>query len=111
MADDYTRSNSGSYKPWVVLITCGGPVDDITAIAGEVQNLQRADKLRLMALGTQGANISALKMLTDVVFRQDGDDFMSFFDWIGKCMWAIAQTSPGEKPQLPPLEGNVYREK
>lgn len=111
MTEGYTLSKPNSYKPWVILITCGGPIDDITAIANEVQNLQSADKLRLMALGTQGSNTTALKSLTDVVFKQDGDDFMPFFDWIGKCMWAIAQTSPGEKPKLPQLEGNVYREK
>ena len=110
MAEDYTRTNN-SYKPWIIFITNGGPADDISAVANKVQSLQQADKLRFMALGTQGYNASALKMLTDVVFRQDGDDFSSFFNWISKCMWAIAKTSPGEKPQLPTLEGNVYRDK
>lgn len=111
MAEDYTRANVNHYKPWIILITNGGPADDISAIADAVQSLQQADKLRFMALGTQGYDAASLKRLTDVVFRQDGNDYAPFFNWISKCMWAIAKTSPGEKPQLPALEGNVYRDR
>lgn len=111
MAEDYTRTKVNFYKPWIIMITNGGPADDISAVAGVVQSLQQADKLRFMALGTQDYDAVSLKRLTDVVFRQDGDDYTSFFNWISKCMWAIAKTSPGEKPQLPTLEGNVYRDK
>ncbi|MCL2617736.1 MAG: VWA domain-containing protein [Defluviitaleaceae bacterium] len=110
MTENRVRSQTNSYKPWVILITGSAPADDITAIAGHVQNMQNSDRLRFMALGVQGYNATALQQLTDVVFKMDGTDFAHFFDWINKCMWAVAQTSPGEKPQLPPLQGNVYRE-
>ena len=92
------------------MITGGEPSDDITAAASTLQNMQRAEKLRFMALSC-GYSASTLKILTDVVFRQDGDDFAPFFEWLGKCISAIAKTSPNEKPQLPPLHGNVYRDK
>ena len=111
MTEEYTRTNINSYKPWIVLVANSRPADDVSAVAGAVKSLQGVDKLRLMALGTQGYDAAVLKQLTDVVFRQDGDDFAAFFDWISKCMWAIAKTAPGEKPQLPQLEGNVYRDK
>jgi uncharacterized protein YegL len=110
MVEDYTRSKPSAYKPWIVLITGGSPSDDINAVAGEIQGLQRADKLRFMALGVASYNAAALKRLTDVVFRLDGADFAPFFDWISQCMWAIARSVPGEKPQLPQLQGNVYRD-
>ena len=111
MLRDYLRNQPDYYKPWVILVSGSNPADDITAAAGEVQSMQGAGKLRFMSLGVQGYNAAALKQLTDVVFRMDGTDFTSFFDWIKGCMWAIARTSPSEKPQLPPLEGNVYRDK
>ena len=110
MVEGRVSYQAESYKPWVILITGGGPEDDISAIAGEVRNLQKADRLRFMALGTQGYDAASLKQLTDVVFRLDGTDFTNFFDWVGKCIRAIAQSQPGGKPQLPPLEGNVYRD-
>ena len=40
----------------------------------------------------------------------DGTDFTSFFSWVGKSMRSVSTTAPGEKPPLPPLEGNVFRD-
>jgi uncharacterized protein YegL len=100
-----------TYKPWVILIAGSEPADDITAVAEDIQKMQKADKLRLIALGAEGYDATTLKRLTDVVFRLDGTDFAPFFNWVSKSMWAITQTSPGGKPQLPPLQGNVYRDK
>jgi len=111
MLADYSISQPNLYKPWIIMITGSRPTDDISVVAKELQNLQSADKLRFMALGVQNYNAAALKQLTDVVFKIDDTDFAPFFDWISKSMWAIAQTNPGEKPQLPPLQGNIYRDK
>ena len=111
MVDDYLYAQTNAYKPWIVLISGSRPNDDISAVAGTIQNMQQAEKLRFIALGTGSCDNAVLKRLTDIVFRLDGTDFASFFDWISRSMWAIAQTSPGDKPQLPTLQGNVYRDK
>ena len=111
MAEEYTKSNARAYKPWVIMITPSEPSDDITSIAHEVQNMQNADKLRFMALGVLDYSPAALKKLTDVVFRQKGTDFASFFTWISQCVKVIVRTKPGEKPQLPQLTGDVYRDR
>lgn len=109
--EKYTLSLTNAYKPWIIFVTGSTPSDNIDVITKEVQNVQGNDKLRFMALGVQGSDPAVLKKLTDVVFRLDGTDFTSFFEWISKCISAIAQTAPGEKPQLPTLQGNVYRDK
>ena len=106
----YRRSGTEPYKPWVILVTDGEPLDDITEVAQEVTEMQNAGKVRFIALGVGDYNSAALKKLTDVVFRMDGTDFTSFFDWVGKSMRSVSQSSPGEKPPLPPLEGNIYRD-
>jgi uncharacterized protein YegL len=105
----YRRSGSEPYKPWILLVTDGEPLDDITAVAQEVQAMQDAGKARFIALGVGNFDLATLKKITDVVFRMDGTDFSSFFDWVGKSMRSVSTTAPGEKPPLPPLEGNVYR--
>jgi uncharacterized protein YegL len=106
-----TRSRSAdTYKPWIVFVSCGEPSDNIAAISNEIKNAQNADRLRFIALGAGDYNSSALKQLTDVVFRLDGADFSPFFGWVSQCMGAIARSSPGTKPQLPQLQGNVYRD-
>ncbi|MDR2570185.1 MAG: hypothetical protein LBD23_07790 [Oscillospiraceae bacterium] len=110
MVESRTRFQT-THKPWIILISGSNPVDDIAAVAGEIQAVQNVDRLRFMALSVGGRNVTVLKQLTDVVFRLDDTDFAPFFNWIGQCIWAISKISPGEKPQLPPLEGNVYRER
>ena len=111
MVDGYAISNTGGYKPWVIMISSSEPSDDVSSVAIEIQNKHRAEKLRFMALSVDGHGSASLKKLTDVVFRQNGPDFTSFFNWASKSIKTIVRTKPGEKPQLPQLEGNVYRDR
>ena len=107
----YRNSGTEPYKPWIIFVTDGEPLnEDITEIAQEMISMQASNKVRLIALGVGDYNSAKLKELTDVVFRMEGTDFTSFFDWVNKSMRSISLSSPGEKPQLPPLEGNVYRD-
>jgi len=111
MVDEYSRNNAKIYKPWVVLISTSEPADDISAVTGDIQSLQSSDKLRFMALGVLDYDAISLKRLTDVVFQQKGMDFTDFFDWLCRSVKIIVRSKPGEKPQLPPLQGSVYRDK
>ena len=106
----YRYSGSEPYKPWVILVTDGAPLDDITAVAREIQAAQDEGRLRFIALGCGDYDSAKLKQLTDVVFRLEGTDFSAFFNWVAKSMRAVSTTAPGEKPPLPPLEGNVFRD-
>ena len=106
----YRYSGSEPYKPWIILVTDGEPLDNIDAVAQEVHAAQAEGKVRFIALGCGNYNSAALKKLTDVVFRLEGTDFSSFFNWVAKSMRAVSTTAPGEKPPLPPLEGNVFRD-
>jgi len=114
MADErsrfYRRSGTEPYKPWILLVTDGEPLDNIQAVAREVRLMQDEEKVRLIALGVGDFNPKPLKEITDVVFRMEGTDFSAFFNWVGKSMRSVSITAPGEKPPLPPLEGNVYRD-
>ena len=106
----YRRSGTEPYKPWIILVTDGEPLDNIDAVAQEVQAAQNEGKVRFIALGVGNYNSAPLKKITDVVFRMEGTDFSSFFNWVGKSMRSVSTTAPGEKPPLPPLEGNVFRD-
>jgi len=106
----YRRSGSEPYKPWIILVTDGEPLDDISSVIEEVADMQDEGKVRFIALGVGDYDSDTLRRITDVVFRMDGTDFTSFFNWVGKSMRSVSQSSPGEKPPLPPLEGNVFRD-
>ena len=114
MADErsrfYRRSGTEPFKPWIIMVTDGAPLDDITQIANEVKSAQDSDKVRFIALGVGDYDPKALAQLTDVVFKMEGTDFTSFFDWVNKSMRSVSAAAPGEKPKLPALEGNIYRD-
>lgn len=105
----YRRSGTEPYKPWIILVSDGEPLDDITAVAREVHDMQQAGRARFLALGVGDCKMATLAQITDVVMRMDGTDFTNFFNWVGKSMRSVSTTAPGEKAPLPPLEGNVYR--
>ncbi|MCL1882660.1 MAG: VWA domain-containing protein [Defluviitaleaceae bacterium] len=105
----YRRSGSEPYKPWIILVSDGEPLDDINAVAKEVKDMQDTGKARFLALGVGDCKMDMLAKITDVVFRMDDTDFTTFFNWVGKSMRSVSTTAPGEKAPLPPLEGNVYR--
>ena len=106
----YRRSGSEPFKPWIILVTDGEPLDNIDAVVQEVQTAQNEGKVRFIAVGVGSFNRATLKKITDVVLHMDGTDFTDFFNWVGKSMRSVSTTAPGEKPALPPLEGNVYRD-
>jgi len=106
----YRRSGTEPYKPWIILITDGEPLDNINNIVDEVADMQNEGKVRFLALAIGDCDRRHLKRLSDVVFHINDADFESFFDWVGKSMRSVSTTAPGEKAPLPPLEGNVYRD-
>ena len=109
--EEYSSSYESIYKPWVIMIASSGPSDDISIVAREVIDKHRNEQLRFIALGVSSYNDVALKQLTDVVLRQDGNDFSSFFEWASQCIKVIVNNKLGDKPRLPSLQGNIYRDR
>ena len=108
---DYTRNQKQVHKPWVIMICGSSPGDDVSSVASEIKSAHGFEALRFIALGVDRCDFVNLNRLTDVVFRQDGISFASFFDWLCGCVRAMSQTPLGQKPQLPNLTGNVYNDK
>jgi len=110
LTETYSRAHTHIHKPWIVMISTGAPVDSTSGVAAEVQSSQSAGKFRFIALGAVDSNAATLKAFTDIVIRQKGVDFSDFFGWLCNCVRVIVRTPPSEKPLLPNLDGNVYRD-
>ena len=108
-SDFYKRSaGTEPYKPWVFLVSDGGPSDDISAVANEIKTMENDRKVSFRSLGVPGYDMATLRLLSgEKVFALEGVDFASFFDWVAKSMRSVSHSSPGEKPQAVPVEGNV----
>ena len=105
----YRRAGTEPYKPWVILISDGGPQDDITAAANRIKEMEEVGKLSFRSLGVEGYDPKVLHYLSGPkVMKLQGTDFSSFFDWVNKSMRSVSQSSPGERPKAEKLTGNVF---
>ena len=102
----YRRMGTEPYKPWIVMITDGEPLDNVDAIAQKVNQLAENGKLAFWTLCVPGANPREMHKISGKrVLNLAGYDFSGFFDWVNKSMRAVSQSSPGEKvkgQELPP---------
>lgn len=98
-----------SYKPWIVLISCSIPTDDITDVAQEVNTLSDRQKLMFVSLGVEGYDSMILHTLSSNVMKLEGTDFTEFFNWVNKSLATYTDCTRTflNKPLFAPLSGNV----
>ena len=102
----YRRMGTEPYKPWIILISDGAPMDNISKVSERVNSLVQSNKLAFWSLSLPGADNSILHQLSGRrVLNLVGYDFTGFFDWVNKSMRAVSESAPGEKvkgQELPP---------
>ena len=104
----YRKTGTVPYKPWVILISDGAPTDDISSAVKRIKDMEENGKVSFRSLGVPGYDSNVLHRLSgNKVFKLQGTDFTSFFDWVNKSMRSVSQSSPHEKPEAVRLSGNV----
>ncbi len=99
----YRRMGTEPYKPWIVMISDGVPLDDVSTVSTKLNQLTKANKLAFWSLSLPGADNRVLHALSGPrVLNLIDYDFAGFFDWVNKSMRAVSESSPGEKVMLPP---------
>ena len=102
----YRRMGTEPYKPWIVMISDGAPLDNIDDVAVKLTNLSRSNKLAFWSLSLPGADNKVLHELSGArVLNLVGYNFSEFFNWVNKSMRAVSESAPGEKvkgQELPP---------
>jgi uncharacterized protein YegL len=93
----YRANGIAFYRPWVFLITDGGPTDQWKEAAAKVQEGEGAKSFAFFAVGVQGANLDALKQIaTRAPLKLDGLKFRSLFQWLSNSMKSVSQSTPGD---------------
>lgn len=99
------------YKPWVILISDGAPLDDITAVVDEIQDMEENGKLKFFSLGVGNYDSNTLHRLSgQKVMKLEGYDFTEFFDWVNKSMRSVSESAPGQVPRGIPLPASVDKD-
>src|SRR5205823_10176487 len=97
----YRGSGIPIYRPWVFLITDGGPTDSWQNAARLIREGEANKKFKFFAVGVEGANFDVLKQLSvgDVI-RLEGLRFRNLFQWLSDSLGGVARSQPGDEVKL-----------
>lgn len=104
----YKRNGVQYYRPWLLLITDGGPNDDWVESAHRMQQADTDKKLISFVIGVQEADMHTLKRIAPpqrppVHLR--GLEFAELFSWLSTSLQRVSSGKVGEMRALPPITG------
>ena len=105
---EFSKKGVDYYQPWLVLMSDGGPTDDISTAVRRVQELSSKKKLTVFSVAIgDNADIGVLKqfssMKNNLVLKvKSAEHFKEFFEWLSQSVSVASQSVPGDKPSLPP---------
>ena len=102
---DYRNNGIEYYRPWVLLITDGGPTDNWQNAAQMVRQFAANKKVQFYAVGVQGADMNTLSQIAPTnkpPVMLKGLDFPDLFKWLSSSMSVVSASKPGDQTALPP---------
>jgi uncharacterized protein YegL len=81
--DEYKANGISYYKPWIFLITDGGPTDEWHSAAALAREGESSGSFAFFATGVAGANMEVLKQISvRERLKLDGLKFRELFQWL-----------------------------
>jgi uncharacterized protein YegL len=97
----YRASGIPHYRPWVFLITDGGPTDSWQKAAQLVHDGEAKKKFKFFAVGVVGANFNILKQISvSDPIQLKGLRFRDLFAWLSSSLSSVSQSQPNEEVPL-----------
>jgi uncharacterized protein YegL len=104
----YRHSSINYYRPWVFLITDGGPTDSWRHAASLVHAGDNDEKksFSFFAVGVEGANMEILAQISRrEPLKLKGLRFRDMFAWLSSSLGGVSRSTPGTQVLLPPPTG------
>jgi uncharacterized protein YegL len=105
--NEYRASGISYYRPWIFLITDGGPTDAWQAAAAAVREGETSKQFAFFAIGVKGANMDVLKQISSArePLSLEGLKFRELFSWLSSSLRSVSQSTPGTEVPLESPKG------
>lgn len=100
----YRAAGVSYYRPWIFLITDGGPDpgDPWQSAAVQVKQGEASKSFAFFTVAVEGANMDVLAQIAArPPAKLKGVNFREMFLWLSQSMQAVSQSSPGDTVPLP----------
>jgi uncharacterized protein YegL len=103
---EYRSNGISYYRPWIFLITDGGPTDAWQTSAAVVREGESTKKFAFFAIGVQGANMEILRQISlREPLSLDGLKFRELFSWLSSSLRSVSRSIPGVEVPLESPKG------
>lgn len=104
---EYKSNGISHFRPWIFLITDGGPTDSWQAAAAAVREGEAAKQFAFFAIGVKGANMDVLKQISSArdPLSLDGLKFRELFAWLSSSLKSVSSSTPGTEVPLTSPQG------
>jgi uncharacterized protein YegL len=105
---DYKQAGISYFRPWVFLITDGGPTDEWRTAAQRVHAGEQTKAFSFFAVGVHGANMQTLGQICSASRQPlslNGLRFCELFKWLSSSLGGVAKSRPGDRVALPTPSG------
>jgi uncharacterized protein YegL len=104
--NDYRANGISHYRPWVFLITDGGPTDSWQAAAASIREGEQSRAFAFFAIGVKGANMDVLKQISvREPLSLQGLKFRELFRWLSTSLRSVSRSTPGTEVPIESPKG------
>jgi uncharacterized protein YegL len=89
------------YRPWIFLITDGGPTDQWQSAAERVKQGEAGKSFMFFAVGVEGANFDILRQISvREPLKLQGLRFRDLFQWLSHSQQSVSRSTLGDEVPL-----------